>query len=108
MKTIHTLWILPALFILSACSSDTDDPQGLPDPQGLCANVGGVTGIYWEFAHSIPAPQAQVPIIQNPGGQFVHSQHPLIGFTYPQGFTAFEVTNAQTATLGVNLIRNDN
>ncbi|RIV73127.1 hypothetical protein [Flagellimonas aequoris] len=108
MKTIQTLIATCIFLFCLGCSSDSDNGKLSAEPQGLCANVSGITGIYWEFAHSIPAPLAQVPVIKNPGGQFIHSLQPLIGFTYPKGFTAFEVTDAQTATLGVNLVRDDN
>ncbi|MEC7265293.1 MAG: hypothetical protein VXW38_16250, partial [Bacteroidota bacterium] len=108
MKTIQILITSFIFLFCLSCSSDSDSGQLNAKPQGLCANVTGITGIYWEFAHSIPAPLAQVPVIKNPGGQFIHSLQPLIGFTYPTGFSAFEVTDAQTATLGVNLVRNDN
>lgn len=112
MKTIPITRAVALLLLISSCSSDSDSDPGRElteaNPQGICQNISGLTGIYWEFAHSIPAPLSRVPIIENPGGQFVHSLHPLLGFTYPQGFSAFEVTNAQTGTLGVNLVRNDN
>ena len=108
MKTFQTLLALMAVSIFVGCSSDSGEGNGIPDPQGLCPNATGLTGIYWEFAHSIPAPLTRVPMVNNPGGQFVHSQHPLIGFIYPQGFTAFELTEPATGTLGVNLLRNDN
>ncbi|WP_127137069.1 hypothetical protein [Flagellimonas oceanensis] len=107
MKYTPTILLFLGITFLSGCSSDSGNEPGTPEPQGLCQNINGLTGIYWEFAHSIPAPLSQVPTINNPGGQFVHSQHPLIGFIYPQGFSAIEITDAQTATLGVNLVRND-
>lgn len=108
MKTLPSFWAVLAISLFIGCSSDSGEGAGVPEPQGLCPNATGPTGIYWEFAHSIPAPLTQVPVINNPGGQFVHSQHPLIGFIYPQGFTAFELTDPATGTLGVNLLRNDN
>ncbi|SFB74583.1 hypothetical protein SAMN04487891_10210 [Flagellimonas taeanensis] len=109
MKRIPTLFVSTIILCLFGCSSDSDSNNGLAnaEPQGLCENATGLTGIYWEFAHSIPAPLTQVPTVNNPGGQFVHSLHPLLGFVYPQGFSAFEITDAQTGTLGVNLVRND-
>src|SRR5690554_1015483 len=91
MKHIPTLFVSTIILCLIGCSSDSDSDNGLAnaEPQGLCENISGITGIYWEFAHSIPAPLSQVPTINNPGGQFVHSLHPLLGFVYPQGFSAF-------------------
>lgn len=108
MKHFKIFSLLLTLLVFG-CSKDD---AGTAIVQGansqICANVNGPSAIYWDFAHSIPAPLTEVPLIANPGQQFVHSQMPLLGFVIPQGFTAFEITEPQTATLGVNVIRNDN
>ena len=110
MRQLKNFGLLIFLTVLFSCSSD--DGDGNNNIQGvnsqICANSTGPEAIYWDFAHSIPAPLNSVPVISNPGQQFVHSLHPLIGFTIPQGFSAFEITDAQTGTLGVNVLRNDN
>lgn len=93
---------------MSSCSSDSEDENLQAVNSQICNNIQGPTAIYWDFAHSIPAPLNEVPLIRNPGQQFIHSSLPLLGFTIPQGFTAFEVTDSQTGTLGVNVIRDDN
>lgn len=77
-----------------------------PDPN---PNVVGFTGLYWDMANGDVAAYGelqQVPVIQNPGGQFIHSQQPLLGFTLPQGFSAFE--SAGQNVVGADVIRNDN
>lgn len=72
-------------------------------------NVVGYTGLYWDMANGNSAAYAQlpgVPVVQNPGGQFIHSQQPSLGFTLPQGFSAFE--SAGQNVVGADVIRNDN
>ena len=104
---IGSLFVL-ALSLSYSCSSD-DGENNLENAESqLCSEIQGPAAVYWDFAHSIPAPLSATPTIENPGQQFVHSIQPLIGFVIPQGFTAFEVTEAETQTLGVNVIRNDN
>lgn len=98
--------------ILFLSCSKNDDPVSVEQVQDVtsqvCTTIKGFEAIYWDFAHSLPAPLNEVPVIKNPGQQFIHSQQPLIGFIIPQGFSAFEITEPQTATLGVNILRNDN
>lgn len=111
MKTLKfNLFATLVLIFLGSCNSDdggdTNNLQGVNSQ--ICANVQGPAAIYWDFANGIPAPLTAPPLITNPGQQFIHSQLPLLGFTIPQGFTAFEITEPQTRTLGVNVLRNDN
>lgn len=107
MKKYITLSML--LLFLSACSSDSGGQKDLKQVQSqICSNVVGPTAMYWDFAHSLPIPLTEVPTIKNPGQQFIHSLSPLLGFTIPKGFTAYEVTDYQTATIGVNVVRDDN
>lgn len=106
MKRIINFLFL--LLILNACSKNEDGPDNINRTQSqICDDIRGPEAIYWDFAHSIPASLSQVPVIKNPGQQFIHSVSPLLGFTIPTGFTAFEITDAQTATIGVDVIRND-
>lgn len=96
---------------LNSCSSDNegDTNNNLNNfTSQICNGITGPTAIYWDYANGIPAPLTQIPILKNTSGQFIHSQLPYIGFPMPQGFTAIEVNNPQTQTLGVNVIRNDN
>lgn len=108
MKKIITPFLL-VLFLYACSSDDGGQNSNIAQAQSkICSNVQGPTAIYWDFAHSIPAPLSQVPIIKDPGQQFVHSLYPALGLTIPKGFTAYEVTDYQTATIGVNVVRNDN
>ncbi|WP_299111559.1 hypothetical protein [uncultured Winogradskyella sp.] len=94
--------------LLSCSSEDDNNDQNIDNRQSSCDNAIGYTGLYWDFANAKPTGLSQVPVIQNPGQQFIHSLQPLLGFTIPQGFTAFELTDPQTQTIGVNVFRNDN
>ena len=106
MKKIITLLLL---LLISACSSKNGTQNDIKQAQSkICSNVQGAAALYWDFAHSLPIPLTEVPLIKNPGQQFVHSLSPLLGFTIPKGFTAYEVTDVQTATIGVNVVRDDN
>ncbi len=109
MKFSNFLKLMLVLILAMSCSSDDgNNNQNIANRSSSCNNVIGYTGLYWDFANARPTGLSQVPVIQNPGQQFIHSQLPLLGFVIPQGFTAFEITEPQTATLGVNVLRNDN
>lgn len=111
------LYILASLFfliLLGSCSTDEDATmQNQADPlanrTSSCENVIGYTGLYWDMANGDTAAYGalpELPIIANPGGQFIHSQQPSLGFILPQGFTGFEVQ--EPSTVGVNVFRDDN
>lgn len=102
--------LLAACIILGSCSKDdSQEGESLRAARSqFCGNVEGPTAIYWDFAHSVPAPLTTVPVLKNPGQQFIHPQLPLLGFTIPQGFSATAITDAATGTYGVNVVRNDN
>ena len=109
MKLCHFLRLLFSMLIITSCSSDDGNNEpNIANRASSCQNAIGYAGLYWDFANALPTGLSQVPVIQNPGQQFVHSQLPLLGFTIPQGFTAFEINNPQTAALGVDVVRNDN
>tara|TARA_R100001369_G_C3320559_1_gene168856 strand:- start:2579 stop:3142 length:564 start_codon:yes stop_codon:yes gene_type:complete len=111
MKTFKLVVLFSAFILACSCSKDEveESASSLKTTNSqICTNVQGASAIYWDFSHGLPTPLRQVPLLKNPGQQFVHSQLPLLGFTIPQGFNAFEVTNPLTATLGVNVVRNDN
>ena len=114
MKTTTLVAIASFTLILFSCSNDGEGGNGNNNSvlQGfnsqVCANVQGPSAAYWDFSHSIPLPLTQIPVVKNPGQQFVHSQFPLLGFVMPQGFSANEVTDPLTGTIGVNVVRNDN
>jgi hypothetical protein len=111
MKTFKLIVLFTAFILVSSCSKDETEEtaSSLKTAKSqICVNVQGASAIYWDFSHGLPTSLTQVPLLKNPGQQFVHSQLPLLGFTIPQGFNAFEVSNPLTATLGVNVVRNDN
>ncbi len=110
MKLLKYFNVLLILFFIFSCSKDDDNSQNqnIDNRVSSCENVLGYTGLYWDFANAKPTGLSQVPVLNNPGQQFIHSQIPLLGFIIPQGFTAFEVTDPQTQTLGVNVFRDDN
>lgn len=111
MKTIKIFGLLFSVVFIISCSKDGTDDNNIESTSvksQICPGINGPTAVYWDYAHQLPIPITQVPLIKNPGQRFVHSQSPLIGVTVPQGYTATEVTNFQTGTMGVNVQRNDN
>lgn len=109
MKFFKTLKLFVFVVMVVSCSSDDgENNQNIANRESSCINAIGYTGLYWDFANAKPTGLSQVPIIENPGQQFIHSLQPLLGFTLPQGFTAFELNDPQSQTIGVNVFRNDN
>ncbi|MGB5555526.1 MAG: hypothetical protein WBM83_12760 [Flavobacteriaceae bacterium] len=111
MKIVNYFTAMVLCVLTISCSKDTneDTATSLQTANSqICANIQGASAIYWDFSNGLPTSMTQAPLLKNPGQQFVHSQLPLLGFTMPQGFSAFEVTDPLTATLGVNVVRNDN
>ncbi|WP_456441884.1 hypothetical protein [Psychroserpens sp.] len=111
MKAFKYILILAVISLVFACSKDDDnnDQQDLEQfISNICPTISGPTAIYWDGSHSLPTSLAQIPTIANPGLQFIHPQYPALGFTMPQGYTAQEITDQQTGTIGVNVFRTDN
>ncbi len=113
MKQSNLYALLMLAILVLSCSTDNNEENANNlanfTPQINCnANVVGPIAAYWDYANSVPPPLTQVPILQNTAGQFIHSQHPYLGFPLPQGYQGFEAQDPQTAPLGVNVIRNDN
>jgi len=110
MKSIKIYILLSLITFVFSCSSDdrasNDNIENFKSQ--LCNNVVGPTAAYWDNAHGILPPLTQLPILKATSGQFIHSQHPYLGFPVPQGYTATEANNPQTSPLGVDVIRNDN
>jgi len=106
------MYLLLLIVFVSACSKDDDGGQQTQDfsnfTSQICPNIQGVRAVYWDYAHGLPTGLTQIPTIANPSGTFIHSQYPGLGFTIPQGYSANEIIIQETATLGVNVIRNDN
>lgn len=110
MKTVKYIIHVCLLVTIFSCSSDdtipNDDNKDLVSQ--ICNTVKGPTALYWDYANGLPVSLSHIPLLTNPGQQFIHSQFPILGFTLPQGYGANEITNQQSATLGVNVLRNDN
>lgn len=111
-KLSITLFALVAVLLSSCSSEDPGASNNLAFLAGrasnVCSNITGPAGAYYDLGHGIPVPLPEVPLVANPGRQFIHSQLPYLGFVMPQGFTAFEITDPATRTIGVNVFRNDN
>lgn len=112
MKRSITLALSVFVFALSSCSSDNGAIGNQAFLLGFrsetCNGLTGAAGAYYDLSHGRLVPLPEVPLVTNPGQQFIHSQLPYIGFVMPQGFTGFEITDPNTASLGVNVFRNDN
>ncbi len=111
MKLIKLCSLIILLTTIISCSSDNGglENNNLTNfTSQICNGITGPSAIYWDYSNGIPAPLNQIPVLPNPGQQFIHSQHPYLGFIAPQGYTATEDRNQQTSPLGVNVIRNDN
>jgi len=106
MKLSKQFKILIIIITLCSCNNDsTNTNTNLSNfTSQLCNNISGPTAAYWDNAHGLPLPLNQIPTLANPGQQFIHSQYPALGFTMPQGYSAFE----SQIGLGVNVLRNDN
>ncbi|MFB2119433.1 hypothetical protein [Parapedobacter sp. 2B3] len=74
----------------------------------LCPNVRGVRALYWDLNNGVLRGDIPggVPTIKNPGGYYINSGYPALGFQMPQGYQAFELSG--NSTIGVNVLRNDN
>lgn len=113
MKAIKLYCLLALIIIFAAsCSSDNnDDGNNLSNfvIQDNCPQVpAGPISAYWEYAKGNPLPLNRVPILQNPQvSAFIHNQYTPFQIIPPQGYTAREYLNQNTAPLGVNIIRND-
>lgn len=110
MKSTKLLIFILIASVIISCSSDNNNKGNdfTNFNSQICNTITGPTAAYWDYANGVPPPFNEVPILSNPGSQFIHSQQPYLGLIIPQGYTAFEDQNPQTLPLGVNVIRNDN
>jgi len=110
MKSFKYILILAVVSILFTCSKDdnNDNQQNLQQfTSNICPNISGAKAVYWDSAHNLATPLAQIPTIVNPGLQFIHPQYPALGFTMPQGYTAEGITDSQSGAIGVDVTRLD-
>lgn len=111
MKAFNYILILAIVSILFACSKDdnNDNQQDLQQfTSNICPTISGAKAVYWDSAHNLATPLAQIPTLANPGLQFIHPQYPALGFTMPEGYTADHITDSQTGAIGVDVTRLDN
>lgn len=105
MKSILIIFAFIIGVCITSCSSKLSNADVLNNFRStLCNDISGPIAGYWDGTHSIPIPLTSVPTIVNPGGFFIHSQYPALGFQMPQGYNSFE----NQVGIGVNMIRNDN
>jgi hypothetical protein len=102
--------ILLNLLILFSCSNDDGSIQNnLQSVEAeFCNNFTGPAAAYWNMANGIFVPLPDFPVIANPGGRVTHDLQPLLSLSYPQGYRGFQITDNQTATIGLDILRNDN
>ncbi|MDT0556357.1 hypothetical protein [Patiriisocius hiemis] len=110
MKQFKLYLIALLLVVLSCSKDDENNPQNdfSNFTSQICENAVGVDALYWDYSNALPVPLTQIPTIQNPGEFFIHSAYPQLGFTLPQGYTAFEISQNNPPAVGVDVIRNDN
>jgi len=117
MKSIKILCSLLFLGLLMSCSKDdggnSKEEDELEQVAGavsqICAEVNGMEAIYWDLFNGISRGDIPggIPTLDFPGNQFIHSGYPALGFTMPAGYFAVELSDQQTQTIGVNVLRND-
>lgn len=92
---------------LAACKDGPLDPTANLTSQ-LCPELRGAEALYWDIMNGVPRGDIPggVPTIQTPGGTYIHPGVPLLGFTYPAGYTP--QTDLTQNAIGVNVVRNDN
>lgn len=112
MKKTKALSLLLLFLFLASCSNDgtNDNNDAINNfTSQICNNVNGATAVYWDYAHGLPTPLTQIPVLADIGGNYIHSQYPPLSFPLPQGYSGFDApTDPLSATIGVNVIRNDN
>lgn len=111
MKRLKFFGLVLILLFIS-CNKDDNFPNvgnGLENVQAqFCNNFQGPAAAYWNMANGIFLPLPEFPIIKNSGGRVTHNLQPLLSLEYPQGYAGSQITDSQTATLGLDILRNDN
>ena len=113
MRRLKKLKVILILIAIVGCSKDDDGSANvgntLENVQAqFCNNFQGPAAAYWNMANGIFLPLPDFPVIQNPGGRITHNLQPLLSLEYPQGYNGSLITDSQTATLGLDIKRNDN
>ena len=101
-----------SLIILMACSRNNGPSQQeltANITSRLCNTIRGAKALYWDMSNGVMRGDIPggLPTIKNPGGYFIHSGYPALGFSLPAGYRAIELSDGRTNTIGVNVLRND-
>ncbi len=108
--------ILATFFFLGilSCSKESEPTNPIDDAANatsqICNDVRGVEAIYWDIFNGVARGDIPggIPLLTNPGNQFIHSGYPALGFTMPVGYTAHQIGGNSVHEIGVNVLRNDN
>lgn len=103
------LFICIALLISSCGKEDLAKNQLANATSNICSGISGAQSIYWDISNGIirtDLPGYVPPSVSNIGGTFSHTNWPLLGFNYPEGWTPEQLDG--NGTIGVNLYRNNN
>lgn len=118
MKSIQFIYSVIVLTIILSCSSNDETGNNNNDILNNYTTecngtiITGPMAAYWDSSKGILIPLTQLPLLANPGPQYIHSQYPALGFPLPNSYNGFdaldqEIPGAQ-GTIGVNVVRNDN
>lgn len=111
MRNKYVVPLLAFLFLSLSCTKDEEPTaQGIRNVNShLCNNISGVEGLYWGLSNGVNRGDIPggVPTVAQVGGNFIHSGHPLLGFTYPSGYAPVELRQDNPLLIGVNLLIND-
>lgn len=98
-----------ALLLCIGCGGGEEEtPVGAaPERQSsLCADLSGNEGLAWDIYNgTVVADPSLPPPFPVGGGTYSHSTLPLLGFSFPGGWAAFE--DPTVGVVGVDLIRDD-
>ena len=102
-------WIFgPAVSLgLIGCLGGPRDGAGVPVSRttDLCPSVVGMEAIAWDYYNGVFVVDQGLPPPIPVGNVYSHSAFPLLGFTYPQGWTPFEYNTYDQK--GVDVVRDD-
>lgn len=95
----HIAWI----GLLAACSGGDGNIDNRTSE--LCDDVVGMEALAWDYYNGVIVTDAVLPPPFPVGATYSHTDFPLLGFSYPPGWTPFELRDL--GVQGVNLIRDD-
>ncbi len=111
MKNISNLILIVSIaFLLTNCGKENNFQAQLASlSSNICDDISGAQSIYWDLSNGVirtDLPGGIPPTVNNIGGVFSHDDFPLLGFSYPEGWTPEQLSG--NGTVGVNLFRNNN